>query len=89
MLLANQDYSICIRCGEGALVAFGVNNTSHIFRTERTYCSICYWSTSFGMSVPGGAAANGLLGIYTKKPNLQKIYAELDKFQKRPHLDYC
>lgn len=46
VLLANQDYSICIR-------------------TERTYCSICYWSTSFKMSVPGGAVANGVLGVDT------------------------
>merc|ERR1712180_25982 len=35
-------------------------------RTERTYCSICYWSTTittgFHMSVPNGKAAIGLLG---------------------------
>jgi hypothetical protein len=46
VLLANQDYSACIRAG-------------------RTYCSICYYSSSFKMSVPNGIAAIGELGVDT------------------------
>jgi len=38
-------------------------------RTERSYCSICYWTsaaiTGFHMSVPNSAAATGLLGFDT------------------------
>jgi len=43
-------------------------------RTERTYCGICYWSTTiatgFHMSVPNGVAAIGLLGWDTNCGNL-------------------
>lgn len=46
VLLANQDYSMCIR-------------------TERTYCAICYYSTSFKVSVPGATAIGGTLGVDT------------------------
>jgi len=46
VLLANQDYSACIRTG-------------------RTYCSICYYSTAFKLSIPNGDVANGLLGVDT------------------------
>merc|ERR1711962_765298 len=42
---------------------------TNCIRTERTYCSICYWSatiaTGFHMSVPNGIAAIGLLGFDT------------------------
>jgi len=57
----------------------GVSGTSQLLanhhynaciRTERTYCAICYWSTTittgFHMSVPNGIAAIGLLGWDTK-----------------------
>jgi len=45
VLLADQDYSICVR-------------------SERTYCAVCYWSTSFKLSVPN--AADGDKGIDEK-----------------------
>merc|ERR1712106_1030729 len=45
VLLANQDYSACVRA-------------------ERAFCAICYYSSIFKMSVPGGIAANGALGKY-------------------------
>merc|ERR1712180_231701 len=42
---------------------------SACIRTERTYCAICYWSTTaitgFHMNVPNGDAAIGLLGFDT------------------------
>ena len=34
------------------------------FRSERTYCAVCYWSTSFKMSVPD--AADGNKGVDTR-----------------------
>jgi len=46
VLLANQDYSACIRTG-------------------RTYCAICYYSSSFKLSIPNGIAAIGTLGVDT------------------------
>jgi len=44
-------------------------------RTERTYCTICYWNaiadtSGFHMSVPNGIAAIGLLGWDTNCGNL-------------------
>jgi len=45
-LLANQDYSACIR-------------------SERTICTICYYSTSFLLSLPGGIATYGSTGVDT------------------------
>jgi len=50
VLLANQDYSACIRAG-------------------RTYCAICYYSTSFKLSIPNGIAAIGALGVDTNCGN--------------------
>jgi len=38
---------------------------SACFRAERTICAICYYSTSFKMSVPNGIAVSGTLGVDT------------------------
>jgi len=53
-LLADQDYSICVR-------------------PERTYCAVCYWSTTFSLSVPNAANGNNGIDLNCGSPGINPV----------------
>jgi len=71
----------------GTITTFNYNSAAGVLltnqdysaciRSERTYCAICYWSSTFSLSVPNGIAAIGTLGVDTNcgLPALTAPYA--------------
>jgi len=51
--------------GYSVLYLKGSDNNRNPVRSERTICTICYYSTSFLLSLPGGIATYGSTGVDT------------------------